>query len=214
MDRCMNINSYDQLNSFQIGVLKEIGSIGAGNAATALAQTLVKEVMITVPEVKILDYNSAIRFIGAPELLVAGELVRLSGDISGTMLYMQKLEFINVILQTVLGRTVTSFDQLDEMDISAVTEIGNIIISSYVNAIASLTGIDIDLSVPSVAVDMIGAIASIPMIEYGYESNSIMIIDVDFICEGNTMPSNLILVPDVASLGYLLDKLGINYDQA
>ncbi|MEG1869336.1 MAG: chemotaxis protein CheC, partial [Oscillospiraceae bacterium] len=201
---------YDQLNSFQLDALKEIGSVGAGNAATALAQTISKKIKISVPEVKILSYNAALRFIGYPELLVMGELVKLSGGINAIMLYIQKLEFINLILQNVLSKTVTSFEELNEMDISALTEIGNIIISSYVSAISSLTGTDIDLSVPATAIDMLGSMASIPMIEYGYENNTIMIIDVNFLCDNVQIPSNLILVPDVKSLNYLLKKLGID----
>ncbi|MEG0092020.1 MAG: chemotaxis protein CheC, partial [Oscillospiraceae bacterium] len=201
---------YDELSSMELDMLREIGSIGAGNAATALSNTITKKITISVPEVKILDYNEAIAYIGSPELTVMGELVKLSGEIDATMLYLQKIEFVNLILQSLLSKTIESFDELDEMDISALTEIGNIIISSYVNAISTLTGIEIDLSVPATAVDMLASMATIPMIEYGYQNNTIMIIDVDFKCDGISMPSNLILVPDVQSLNFLMKKLGID----
>ncbi|MEG1049266.1 MAG: chemotaxis protein CheC [Oscillospiraceae bacterium] len=139
-----------------------------------------------------------------------GELVKLSGEIDATMLYLQKMDFVNLILKSMLSKTIESFEELDEMDMSALTEIGNIIISSYVNAISTLTGIEIDLSVPATAVDMLASMATIPMIEYGYQNNTIMIIDVNFKCDGLTMPSNLILVPDIQSLNYLMKKLGID----
>lgn len=206
----MAITKYDELNSMALDMLKEIGSIGAGNAATALSQTITEKITISVPEVKILDYNEAINYIGPSELLVMGELVKISGGIEGTMLYLQKLDFVNLILNNLLSKKVESLEELDEMDISALTEIGNIIISAYVNAIASLARIDIELSVPATAVDMLASMATIPMIEYGYESNTIMIIDVDFICDGRSLSSNLMLVPEVASLNYLMKKLGID----
>ncbi|MEG3030263.1 MAG: chemotaxis protein CheC [Oscillospiraceae bacterium] len=206
----MTITKYDELSSMELDMLREIGSIGAGNAATALSNTITKKITISVPEVKILDYNEAIAYIGSPELTVMGELVKLSGEIDATMLYLQKIEFVNLILQSLLSKTIESFEELDEMDISALTEIGNIIISSYVNAISTLTGIEIDLSVPATAVDMLASMATIPMIEYGYQNNTIMIIDVDFKCDGISMPSNLILVPDVQSLNFLMKKLGID----
>lgn len=206
----MAITKYDELNSMELDMLKEIGSIGAGNAATALSATITEKITISIPEVKILDYNDAISYIGAPEMLVVGELVKLSGEIDATILYLQKFDFVNLILKNTLSKTVESLEQLDEMDISALTEIGNIIISAYANAIASLTNIDIELSVPATAVDMLASMATIPMIEYGYQNNTIMIIDVNFKCDGVSMPSNLILVPDVASLNYLMKKLGID----
>ncbi|MEG2081663.1 MAG: chemotaxis protein CheC [Oscillospiraceae bacterium] len=206
----MTITKYDELNSMEIDMLKEIGSIGAGNAATALSNTITQKITISVPEVKILDYNEAIAYIGPPELTVMGELVKLSGEIDATMLYLQKMDFVNLILKSMLSKTIESFEELDEMDMSALTEIGNIIISSYVNAISTLTGIEIDLSVPATAVDMLASMATIPMIEYGYQNNTIMIIDVNFKCDGLTMPSNLILVPDIQSLNYLMKQLGID----
>ena len=92
---------------------------------------------------------------------------------------------------------------------SALIEIGNIIISSYINAISTLTGITINLSVPSASVNMLGAILSVPMIEYGYETDKLMTIGGSFICEGEEVYSNLILLPDVHSLNFLMEKLGV-----
>ena len=56
----MTIKSYDELTSLEIDTLREIGSIGTGNAATALSQILKREIRITQPEVRIMGYNEAI----------------------------------------------------------------------------------------------------------------------------------------------------------
>ena len=63
----MKIKSFDQLSSMELDTLREIGSIGTGNAATALGQLLEKRVRITLPEVRIMGYNEAIDWIGGPE---------------------------------------------------------------------------------------------------------------------------------------------------
>ena len=44
----MTIKSYDELTSLEIDTLREIGSIGTGNAATALSQILKREIRITL----------------------------------------------------------------------------------------------------------------------------------------------------------------------
>ena len=94
----MTLKSYDQLSSLEIDTLREIGSIGTGNAATALSQMLGREVRITLPEVRIMGYNEAIEWIGGPEAVTAGVLVKMSGQMNGIMLSVQSLEFVNLVM--------------------------------------------------------------------------------------------------------------------
>ena len=60
----MKINRYEDMNLQELDVIKEIGSIGTSHAATALSQLLQREVRITIPKVKILGYNGAVKRIG------------------------------------------------------------------------------------------------------------------------------------------------------
>ena len=205
----MNLNSYDQLNSLEIDTLKEIGSIGTGNAATSLSQILGKAVRITLPEVRIMEYNEAIEWIGGPETVTAGVLVKMGGQLSGIMLSVQQLGFVNMVLDSMLGTHIEDYSQLDEMGRSALIEIGNIMISTFINALSSLANISVDLTVPAFALDMQGAILAVPMAEYGGASDYIMTIGGNLSCEGREMPCRLLLSPDIRSLNFLLRKLGV-----
>ena len=124
------IKNFEQLTSLEIDTLREIGSIGTGNAATALSQMLGKEVRITMPEVRIMGYNEAIEWIGGPEAVTAGVLVKMSGDVGGIMLSVQKLELINFILETMLDQGIQGYEELQELQQSALIEVGNIMISA------------------------------------------------------------------------------------
>ena len=205
----MNLNSYDQLNSLEIYTLKEIGSIGTGNAATSLSQILGKAVRITLPEVRIMEYNEAIEWIGGPETVTAGVLVKMGGQLNGIMLSVQQLDFVNMVLDSMLGTHIEDYSQLDEMGRSALIEIGNIMISTFINALSSLANISVDLTVPAFALDMQGAILAVPMAEYGGASDYIMTIGGNLSCEGREMPCRLLLSPDIRSLNFLLRKLGV-----
>ena len=205
----MNLNSYDQLNSLEIDTLKEIGSIGTGNAATSLSQILGKAVRITLPEVRIMEYNEAIEWIGGPETVTAGVLVKMGGQLNGIMLSVQQLDFVNMVLASMLGTHIEDYSQLDEMGRSALIEIGNIMISTFINALSSLANISVDLTVPAFALDMQGAILAVPMAEYGGASDYIMTIGGNLSCEGREMPCRLLLSPDIRSLNFLLRKLGV-----
>ena len=206
----MAIKSFDQLSSLEIDTLREIGSIGTGNAATALSQMLGREVRITLPEVRIMGYNEAIEWIGGPEAVTAGVLVKMSGDMGGIMLSVQKLELVNIILEAMLGQSIQGYEDLAELEQSALIEIGNIMISAFVNALSGLAGIQVNLTVPAFAVDMQGAILAVPMAEYGGMSDYLMTIGGNFVCDGKEVPSHLLLSPDLRSLNFLLRKLGVS----
>ena len=203
------IKNYDQLSSLEIDTLREIGSIGTGNAATALSQMMNRPVRITLPEVRIMEYNEAIEWIGGPEEVTAGILVKMSGDVGGIMLSVQKLELVNFILETMLGQGIGSYEELAGLEQSAMIEIGNIMISTFVNAMSGLADLNIKLTVPAFAVDMQGAILTVPMAEYGGMSNYLMAIGGNFVCDGKEVPCHLLLSPDLRSLDFLLRKLGV-----
>ena len=205
----MEIKNFDELSSLEIDTLREIGSIGTGNAATALSQMIGKEVRITLPEVRIMGYNEAIEWIGGPEQVTAGVLVGMSGQMSGVMLYVQKLGFINLVLEQMLGHPIEDYHQLDELGKSTLVEVGNIMISTFINALSGLSNISVNLTVPAFAVDMQGAILSVPMAAYGGMSDYLMTIGGNFVCEEEQVPCRLLLSPDLGSLNFLLKKLGV-----
>lgn len=205
----MKITRYDEMNGLGLDLIREIGSIGTGNAATALSSLLEKGVRMTIPDVQILGYNEAIDFLGDPEEIVAAILVKMSGEINGMMLFILRLDFINEVLSSVMQQKIEDYYQLNVMETSALEEIGNIIISSYINAISTLSDVTINLSVPDIAVNMLGGILSVPMTEFGYETDKLMMISGQFITGGKTLQSDLLLMPDIDSLNFLMDRLGI-----
>lgn len=205
----MTLKKYEDMGNLGMDVMREIGSIGTGNAATALSEVLSQKIKMSLPEVRILGFNEAIKEMGGPESIVAGVLVAMSGEINGIMLYIQRLDFINIVLERLLSKKIENYSELQPLEVSALVEIGNIIISSYVSAISKLTGITINLSVPSISVNMLGAILSVPMAEFGHETDKIMTIDGKFVCNEKEVFSNLLLLPDIKSLNELLKKLGV-----
>ena len=205
----MEIKNYDDLTSLEIDTLREIGSIGTGNAATALSQMLGRSVRITLPEVRIMGYNEAIEWIGGPEAITAGVLVRISGQMNGIMLAVQSLEFVNLVLDSTLEQQIESYEQLEELERSALIEVGNIMISTFINALSGLADITLELTVPSISVDMQGAILAVPMAEYGGQTDYLMTIGGNFVCDGREVPCRLLLSPDIRSLNFLLRKLGV-----
>ena len=205
----MEIKNYNELTSLEIDTLREIGSIGTGNAASALSVMLGRNVRITLPEVRIMGYNEAIEWIGGPEAITAGVMVRISGQMNGIMLAVQSLEFVNLVLSSMLSEEIHDYEDLKDLERSALIEIGNIMISTFINALSGLAEISVEMTVPSLSVDMQGAILAVPMAEYGGQSDYLMTIGGDFMCDNQVVPCRLLLSPDVRSLNFLLRKLGV-----
>ena len=205
----MSLNKFEELNSIQIDALREIGSIGTSHAATSLSSLLGSKVRIPLPEVKILDFNKAVEELGGFETISAGIISLLSGQINGMMLALFELEAINLLLDRMMGKTVKDYSELTEIESSAVIEVGNILISTFINALSNLTDVKITPSVPQFAIDMQGAMITVPMAAYGNQSDYIMLLGGTFLIDNKEIPCKLLLAPDVKSLNYLLYRLGI-----
>ncbi len=125
------------------------------------------------------------------------------------MLFVLKLDFINQVLSILMKEEIEDYYQLNVLETSALEEVGNIIISSYVNAISSLSEVSINLSVPDIAINMLGGILSVPMVEFGYQTDKMMMISGQFIIGGKVLHSDLLMMPEIQSLNFLMEKLGI-----
>ena len=207
----MALSDYNQLNDMHIDALREIGNIGSGNAASSLAMMLSVQVDISVPVVRILDYEQVMDELGGPEQMIVGLLLCLDGDVNGMIMFLLHQEFANKLVGTLLGEEpdVGAQGEIDEMSYSALQEVANIMAASYVNAISSLTELNINISVPSMCVDMLGAILSVPAIHYANISDKMIFIEDKFSGENLETPNHILLIPDVESLGKIMDRLGI-----
>ena len=206
----MRLKKYEDMNLQELDVMKEISSIGTRHAATALSKLLQREIRISIPEINILGYEETVDRLGYIEELVTATLVRMSNQINGLMLFVFKMDLANAVLGKLIGKEYESFEELDELAYSALEEVGNIIICSYVNAFTQLVGVEIDLSVPSSTVNMLGGVLTVPMAEYGYVTDKLMYINAEFIVDGKKLSDGLLMLPDIESLNRILEKLGVS----
>lgn len=206
----MAINNVEQLQEMHLDVLKEIGNIGSGNAASSLSTFLQCPTDIVVPIVRLMDFNETVNFLGGPENITIGMLVNIVGDINGMMLYILEEEFASQLTSALFGTGIEDLTNLNEMERSLIAEVGNIMSASYINAIASLTGMTIDISVPMLTTDMVGAILNVPVVEFAQVGDKVLFIDDGFTIGGKQIKSNMILIPEMESLNTLFSRLGVS----
>lgn len=196
-------NNFDDM---VIDVLKEIGNIGSGNAVTALASMLSKKINMSVPKVRIIDFKDVATILGGEEELVVGIYLNLNNDIEGNIMFVLDMDSALNLLEMLLNKKV---DELDEISTSALSEVGNIVASSYVNSLSLLTDLKITVSIPSIAIDMAGAILSVPAIQFGLIADQAVFIETVFEEGEHSVRGNLFLLPDIESFEKMLSRLGV-----
>ncbi|WP_130807022.1 chemotaxis protein CheC [Senegalia massiliensis] len=204
----MNLD-INNLNTMLLDVLKELGNIGAGNAATALAQMLNNKVDMDVPQVRLLNFSEVDNLIGGAENPVVGIYFFINGDIVGNIMFILDLESSKNLIEILLNKEKKDYD-LNEFEISALSEVGNILASSYINCLAKMTNLNLKTSIPSISIDMAGAILSVPAIQFSYVSDKILFIETEFSENNKSINGNLLLIPDIDSFDILLESLGVS----
>lgn len=199
-----------QFSSLELDALKEVSNIGVGNAATALSTLLDTKIDISVPAVNMIQLNDLLEKSG--EKVVIGIVVRTVGDIPGNILIIFEEDIAKEIISYLLK---TDNKEFDEMGASVLCEVGNILSGSYMNSIASFTGLNVIASVPAVSCDMMSAILATTFMESEQYDEYILDIETIFIKDNDKkiedgMGAHFYYIPVPGSLEKILKSIGIN----
>ncbi len=197
-----------QLNNLQQDTLRELSNIGMGHAATALSQLVGRTIMLRVPSVTTTDIAEVPELLGGPECLVAGVILRLEGTACGNILLVLPQASAEQLLEILLG----SEGALEsELGISTLQEIGNILASSYLNALGTMLGMTLYPSVPQLAYDMAGAVVDQVLGEICASNDMALVLETEFVgSDGDAVPirGHFFLLPDAATLDLILNSAG------
>jgi len=200
----------NHIDNMQFDVLREIGNIGAGNATTALSQMINSKIDMKVPKVDLLEFKELSDIVGGAENLVVGILFTLQDQIDGMMMFMMDMSAARHLVKLLMGSSFESSEgDFSEMELSALNEIGNIIAGAYLSSLSALTNLLITSSVPYMAIDMAGAILSVPAIEFGKLGDKALLIETEFGDDDTAVNGYFILIPTINSYGAILSSLGL-----
>ena len=198
-----------KLSPLQLDALREVGNVGAGNAATALSQILNRKIDMTVPEVAILPLSDVPDIVGGPDAMVAGVYLRVFGPAPGSILFLLPKDSAFDLVDMLMGRPRGNTAVLTSIDESALMEIGNILAGAYLNALSYFTKLTLLQSIPALAIDMAGAILSVILIQLGQVGDHALVIETEFTSEFEGVKGHFFLIPDPGSLGTILASIGV-----
>jgi chemotaxis protein CheC len=193
-----------QYTELQLDALRELANIGSGTASTALSSMLGRSVDISVPNAQALPFAEAVEAAGPPEQEMTGIVLGIVGDMNGTVLLLIPPADADTMCR-MLG-----VDPDDEFALSALGEIGNIVGTSYINALAGMTGMDIEPTPPATATDMLGAIVETVLAGAAMTGDVALLLDSNLTVEGEDCSISFFLVPDQGGVDELLSRLGLS----
>ncbi|WP_373291261.1 chemotaxis protein CheC [Paenibacillus marchantiophytorum] len=190
-------------------VLKEVGNIGAGHAATALSTLLDKPIDMLVPKVRMLPFEEICESVGGAETVVLAIFLRVDGDAPGNMFFILNLDAAKNMLRDLIGMNIQDQEEYSELELSALNEIGNILAGSYLSSLADFTNLNMQPTVPALAIDMAGAILSYGLLQFGQMGDQALLIDTKFLEGDNEVQGHFFLIPDPESFGKIFSALGV-----
>ncbi|MEB3101141.1 chemotaxis protein CheC [Ferviditalea candida] len=206
------MNPLNRLEDFQLDVLKEVGNIGAGNAATALAKLLNKQIDMQIPRVSMLAFDEIADCIGGSEEVVLAIFLRVEGEAPGNMFFILSQDSAKRLLLNLAGIAVEETGNYSEMELSALSEIANILVGSYLSSLADFTRLYMSPTVPALAIDMAGAILSYGLLQFGEMGDHALLIETAFFEGVDEVEGHFFFIPDPDSFNIIFQALGVPFE--
>jgi len=197
-----------EISAIRLEALKEIGNIGAGNAATSLSSMLQTKIMMEVPKVWLVTLKDLSEALGDLAETKATLYLKVEGEAGGKAMFVLSEHSAQVVAKILLSLQDLPDLFRDEMARSALQEVGNILVSSFVTALSLFSGVTLNLSVPALAIDMLGAIIDAVLLDGENVDDNVLIIDT-VLSGAEQLEGKFLFIPDEGALDKLLGVFGI-----
>ncbi len=195
-----------KLSEVQADAIQELGNIGAAHAATTLSVMLGSTIEMSVPAIRVVDLARLGEYMG--EESAAMVAFELQGDIphGGYILFYITRGSAVRLTNTMLG--ITEMNRpFTEMDESALLEVGNIMVSAFLDATAELLGMVMLPSPPALTIDMAHAAMQSLIAQMQEETNEVLLFSTELVCEEHRIDSDIIMMPETSTLGKIVGLL-------
>jgi chemotaxis protein CheC len=200
------------LKALQLDALREVANIGAGHAATALSQLTKRKIMISVPRISVTPIEEVPKLMGDADAPVAAVLMHMLGDLTGRTLLMFPEPDARLLCDLLNKWEIGTTTHFAELEQSSVKEAANILGGAYMNALADFMGMMLLPSVPSLVIDLAGAVLTTAYLDFGHDRDFVLCVQTDFKFQdvGQILTGQFLLLPDLASLKAIFDAIRVD----
>ncbi|MFB3905006.1 MAG: chemotaxis protein CheC [Acidobacteriota bacterium] len=129
-----------ELSEEQTDSLREVGNIGAGHAASELAQLIGRKCVVSIPELLCLDSAGIARFVENPDAMAVALHLDMLGDIPAEMLVLTRRAHAQRMLDYMSPTSAPNAERNQEAFQLALRQLGEVLTRSFANAISQFLG--------------------------------------------------------------------------
>jgi chemotaxis protein CheC len=194
------------LDSAQMDSLQELANIGAAHSATTLSQMVNSRIDMSVPEINVVDISRVGEFLG--DEMTTMVIFELQGDNPhGGYLVLHFPRESAIRTANILLGSQDSDHPLNEMDQSAILEVGNIMISAFLSASSDLLGFMMLPSPPHMIVDMAHAAITSLIAQMTVEVDDVILFRIKLNAPDQNISGNILIFLEVSMLQKVADRL-------
>jgi len=187
--------------------LREVGFIAAGHASRALSELVGESVNVRVPLARVTSLEKIQKILGGPEALVTGIYLPITGDLGGSVLMLFPKKTGLLLADVVQKRGKGTTKKLDDMDKSALKEVGNIISGNCLTALSKFLGLKLIEHVPDLTCDMLNAVMDYVIVKFGQHAEEALVIEIEFNIRRIKIPGYFLLLFGLKDAGIILKSL-------
>lgn len=202
----MELN-WDQLSSIQISAVKEIANIGLGHSAISLSEMTGKTFHLSVPDVDAMPVQRVTTLLGGAEELTVGVYMHFEGDVQGSLALVFPWASAQSLWRLLFGTAPESYDAVEMLEASAMIEIGNILNSHFLNAISSMTDLELHSTPPVVGIDAAYPIIQTIVVEAEIQDAIALTVETSIYNDEEGISGYFLFIPSRTGLQKVLDLL-------
>ncbi|ONI46455.1 hypothetical protein AN642_03095, partial [Epulopiscium sp. SCG-B10WGA-EpuloA2] len=161
-----------------------------------LSQLLNNKIDMNIVQVEVKDISEISKIYPEEDCFIVANIIELVGDLRAVLMFVLEEESAKEIISFVLNKKINNLYELNELELSLLSEFGNILAGNYLNAIGTFINLTIKQSTPKIVMDMATAIISIPLIEFCDEYLDTLLIRTYFECEQMFLQGNYLFILD------------------
>lgn len=185
-------------------MLDRILKLSTDSSAVALSEMTDRSIFLQSPKVDIVSLESIINIIGGAETSAISICLIFSGEVNGSILLIFPGESASALVGLVMQEDMSGREELDEMSISVLGEVGNLVSAYFLSTLSDHVGLDLRPSSPMVVQDMIGATISSAILMLERAPEEILYVETQIIVEESKTDGHILFFTDEDSLQTLL----------
>ncbi len=193
------------MNSVTQGRWAELVSKGTTNAMSGLSQMIGQEISVTSFTLRRTPVASIANLVGGPDVMSVGIYLTATGSAQGHIMLVYEPKIAAAFVDLLMCQPANTTTALGEMERSALGEMGNIIGSFFLNALADSTGLDFRPSPPAVMMDMAGALLDIVVADILLTQDEVFVAEATFHAADREISGMFFVVPSEGLMSALLE---------